>query len=159
MATYVRYQGNRSDDYRPNDEFYTPAWIFEKMGVIFDIDVAAPNDGVEWIPSKKYFTKEDDGLSQEWFGNVWMNPPFSKSKPWVQKFMSHHNGIALLPASKARWFTELWNTMDGMVWLPYDLKFIYKHQVTNGIFMPTGLFAFGKENVAALNKLGLGKVR
>lgn len=159
MATYTRYQGNRSDDYRPNDEFYTPAWIFEKMNIEFDIDVAAPKGGVEWIPAKKHFTKNDDGLSQEWSGTVWMNPPFSQSKPWVKKFMEHKNGIALLPASKARWFKELWDDIDGIAWLPYDLKFIYRHQTINGIFMPTGLFAYGKKQVDALKRLEMGKVR
>lgn len=159
MATYTRYQGNRSDGYRPNDEFYTPAWIFERLGLTFDLDVAAPEGGVDWIPKRGYFTKEIDGLSQQWHGRVWMNPPFSQSKPWVKKFIDHGNGIALLPASKARWFTELWQVMSGMVWLPYDLKFIYQHQTTNGIFMPTGLFAMGEDNKQALERLELGKVR
>jgi phage N-6-adenine-methyltransferase len=159
MATYIRYQGNRGDDYKPNDEFYTPAWIFEKMNLVFDIDVAAPVNGVEWIPSKKYFTKDDDGLNQTWKGNVWMNPPFSQSKVWVHKFMDHRQGIALLPTSKAKWFKEIWDEVDGIAMLPYDLKFIYKHQVMNGIFMPTGLFAFGKDNVKALKNIGIGRVR
>ncbi len=159
MATYIRYQGNRSDGYRPNDEFYTPAWIFEKLAIEFDVDVASPKGGVSWIPKKSYYTKQDDGLNQSWVGNVWMNPPFSQSKPWVAKFIEHGHGIALLPASKARWFRELWEVIDGMVWLPYDLKFIYQHQTTNGIFMPTGLFALGLDNVEALKRLDLGKVR
>lgn len=159
MATYIRYQGNRANDYRPNDEFYTPAWIFERLDITFDLDVASPEGGVEWIPKHAYYTKEMDGLSLEWHGRVWMNPPFSQSKPWVSKFIAHGNGIALLPASKAKWFTELWQVMSGMVWLPYDLKFIYEHQTTNGIFMPTGLFAMGEANCEALQRLGLGKVR
>ena len=154
-----KYQGNRSANYRPNDEFYTPAWVFERLDIEFDIDVAAPVGGVSWIPAKKTYAKADDGLAQDWHGNVFMNPPFSESKRWVKKFIDHGQGIALLPASKARWFVELWQQFDGMVWLPYDTKFVYQHQTTNGIFMPTGLFAFGNKNVKALNRLELGKVR
>ena len=159
MAKYIKLQGNRSDGYKPNDEFYTPAWIFEKLNLEFDLDVAAPENGIDWIPAKNHYSKMDDGLAKDWNGRVWMNPPFSQSKPWVRKFTNHANGIALLPTSKAKWFKELWDVCDGIAMLPYDLKFIYQHQTTNGIFMPTGLFAFGQDNVEALKRLDVGRIR
>ena len=36
-----------------------------------------------------YFDKEADGLSQHWFGRVWMNPPFTKGQvgKWVEKLV------------------------------------------------------------------------
>ena len=150
----MRYLGNRRADYRPNDEFYTPADIFIKLGVAFELDVAAPAGGVSWIPADHYYDKAIDGLSQKWYGNVWMNPPFSQSKAWVQRFVAHRHGIALLPASKARWFQELWREDAAMTLLPYDLKFVYEHQTTNGIFMPCFLVAFGEENKQALQRVG-----
>lgn len=150
----MRYMGNRRADYRPNDEFYTPPEIFEKMNVRFDIDVAAPEGGVQWIPADKHFDKQLNGLNQRWSGKVWMNPPFSQSKQWVTRFVEHKNGVALLPASKARWFQELWLEDVAMTLLPYDLKFIYEHQTTNGIFMPCFLVAFGMENIEAIKKVG-----
>jgi hypothetical protein len=150
----MRYMGNRRADYRPNDEFYTPADIFIKLDVGFDLDVAAPKGGVSWIPADHYYDKAIDGLSQKWYGNIWMNPPFSQSKAWVARFIEHRNGIALLPASKARWFQELWREDVAMTLLPYDLKFVYEHQTTNGIFMPCFLVAFGKANKEALEKVG-----
>ena len=150
----MRYLGNRRADYRPNDEFYTPADIFIKLDVRFDLDVAAPAGGVNWIPADHYYDKAIDGLSQKWYGNIWMNPPFSQSKAWVARFIEHRNGIALLPASKARWFQELWREDVAMTLLPYDLKFVYEHQTTNGIFMPCFLVAFGKANKEALEKVG-----
>ena len=155
----MKYQGNRNPEYKPNDEFYTPSWIFEKLNTEFDIDVASPNGGISWINAKKYFTKKTNGLNQIWYGRVWMNPPFSQSKIWVNKFVEHNNGIALLPTSKAKWFTQMWSIADGIMVLPYDLKFVYQHQTTNGIFMPTCLFALGKENRAILENSQIGRVR
>jgi hypothetical protein len=155
----AKYQGNRDPNYKPNDEFYTPSWVFEKLNTEFEIDVAAPDGGVSWINSKRYFTKEMDGLAQHWVGKVWMNPPFSQSKIWVHKFIDHGNGIALLPTSKAKWFQEIWQIVDGVVVLPYNLKFVYKHQTTNGIFMPTCLFALGKDNKTILENAKIGRVR
>ena len=92
------------------DEQYTPKWLFDRMDTHFDLDVAAPIGGSLYVPTNKYYTKDDDGLNQSWSGFVFMNPPYSKAKPWVNKFIEHGNGIALLPFSKA-----------------YKLHDLYKH--------------------------------
>ena len=49
-----------------SDDYYTPAWVFDAMGLRFDLDPASPPGGVPWIPAARYFTMEDDGLAQEW---------------------------------------------------------------------------------------------
>ena len=45
------------------DDHYTPPWIFEALNVQFDMDVSAPVGGVPWIPTKRFLTVIDDGLS------------------------------------------------------------------------------------------------
>lgn len=37
--------------------------------------------------AKNYFTKEDDGLSKNWFGNVFMNPEWEQ--PLLSQFIKH----------------------------------------------------------------------
>ena len=106
-----------------NDDWYTPKWIFDTLGLTFDIDVASPPQGVPWIPARRRFTMADDGLAQPWDGLVWMNPPFSKITPWADKFMEHGNGIAMTPFSKSKWFDRMWNVNTTIVNLPSDLKF------------------------------------
>lgn len=59
------------------DDWYTPAWIFEAMDETFDLDVASPPGGIPWLPCRRYYSLEDDGLAQPWEGFVWCNPPFS----------------------------------------------------------------------------------
>ena len=48
-----------------NDEMYTPEWIFEKLGLTFDVDVCAPENGIPWLPASKHYSIKDDGLAQE----------------------------------------------------------------------------------------------
>lgn len=80
------------------DDWYTPAWIFEAMDVTFDLDVAAPPGGVPWIPARRSFSLEDDGLAQEWEGFVWCNPPYSHVRPWATKWANHGDGLLVVSA-------------------------------------------------------------
>ena len=137
-----------------SDDYYTPKWIFDKLQITFDIDVAAPTGGCHWIPAKHYYDQQTNGLTSDWYGNVFINPPFSKTTPWVHKFMQHANGIALLPMSKSKWFNTIWNNADGIVILPYNMTFITPTNKRGSIFNLTLLFAFGKNNVDALHNIG-----
>lgn len=138
-----------------SDDYYTPAWIFDRLALTFDLDVCAPPGGVPHIPALAHFDKAADGLAQPWHGRVWMNPPYSRATPWARRFVEHGNGVALVQASKGRWFLELWRHVDGIVMLPGDIEFI-----GGRIFMPTCLAAIGAENLQALHAFGdIGRVR
>lgn len=55
-------------------DWYTPAWIFEKAGMQFDLDPCQPEVPIPWIPAKRTFSLKDNGLIQPWNGFVWLNP-------------------------------------------------------------------------------------
>lgn len=139
-----------------SDDYYTPAWVFERLGLQFDLDVAAPPGGVPWIPATRYFTMADDGLTQPWEGRVWMNPPFSAAAPWVRRFTAHRNGVALVPHSKSFWHLQLMATADGMC-APSDgyFDFVGTGKRSGAIFMPIWFAAFGDECVEAIRNLGV----
>ena len=141
------------------DEYYTPKNLFDALGLRFDLDVAAPTGGIDYLPADKYYTKQDDGLAQAWVGRVWMNPPYSNSTPWVDKFINHGNGIALVPMSKSRWFTSIWTAADAIVPMPSNSKFMLEDGSHKSVFIPTMLFAIGKDNAEALHRLNYGRVR
>lgn len=126
------------------DECYTPRWIFDDLQEEFDLDVCAPRGGVPWIPARRHYSFEDDSLSQPWEGFVWMNPPYSKTSPWWEKFRDHGNGIALIQMSKSKWFQNVWNS-DAHMGIPrrtVSIKFI-KDGKEHAVYMPVVLIGFG----------------
>jgi len=144
---------------KTSDDYYTPAWVFERMGIDFDLDVCAPPGGLPWIPAARYFTMADDGLAQEWYGRVWMNPPYSDSAPWAARWLSHRHGVALLPLTKSQWCQAVMETIDGFVYAPANFAFTThlppKGHVRPGeIIWPVFFAAFGHECVDAISRLG-----
>ena len=140
-----------------SDDYWTPKWIFDALGIEFDLDVACPPEGPPHTPAKAFYTQETDGLASAWWGNVWMNPPFSKANDWVYKFMKHKQGICLVPMSKSRWFDALWKDAEAAMALPYNLRFGGHNR--GSIFICCIMFAYGKQNIEALNNSGIGRVR
>jgi len=132
-----------------SDDYYTPKWIFDALGLHFDLDVASPPHPTN-VPCDRYYTQEDNGLASPWFGRVWCNPPFSKPTPWVDRWLEHGNGLLLCPMSKSRWFDRLWSDPNvGAVSLPPSIKFDQ-----GSIFMPTMIWAIGHDNIRALGNIG-----
>jgi hypothetical protein len=141
-----------------NDDLYTPKWIFDQIGLKFDLDVCASNNKNIVVPADKRYTIEDDGLSSPWFGRVWMNPPFSKPRPWAEKFLAHGNGIALLPLSgNSIWWRNLWNSEAAVVMVKPNTGFINTEGEEKKIMYGISLWAVGEENIQALREFS--KVR
>ena len=137
-----------------SDDAYTPPWVFERLGLRFDLDVAAPAGGIPWIPADRYLTIEDDALACDWHGRVWMNPPYSKPKPWVTRFLDHGNGVALMPTTNGEWFMRLWDSSCGFVALP-PVHFIKNgHPSRAALPSRCWLIAIGEENIEACARLG-----
>lgn len=133
-----------------SDDYYTPPWLFETMALEFDLDVCSPPGGIAWVPAARYYTQTDDGLLQPWAGRVWMNPPYSKPSPWVDRFIEHANGVALLPFAKSAWFDRLWNAADAIT-----APGVHASKFIGGpIFMPVFLAAFGAPSVDAITRVG-----
>lgn len=66
--------------YTGNEEWYTPKKYIdmarEVLGRI-DIDPASNAFANQTVQATTYYTKEDDGLTKEWQGKMWLNPPYS----------------------------------------------------------------------------------
>jgi ParB family chromosome partitioning protein len=78
-----------------NNEWYTPAEDIERarkvLGAI-DLDPASSAVAQKVVRAVKFFTREDDGLAQEWSGRVWLNPPYAKGgiEPFVAKLVAEY---------------------------------------------------------------------
>jgi len=144
----------------PKDECYTPKWLFDAMAITFDLDVASSYHDLIAVPSHNRFTIQDNGLERDWYGRVWMNPPFSKVTPWIDKWLDHNNGICLVPlSSNGRWVNKLWDSDAACMYLPANMAF----QGASGHIVKmrwrTAMWALGKDNIEALERTKIGKVR
>lgn len=95
---------------RSDDEWYTPGWLFDALGLRFDIDVCAPTDRTHCaVPAERFFTEADDGLAQDWDGLVWCNPPYSNPTPWGLRMIEHGEGLLLshVPIN-GLWCLQVW---------------------------------------------------
>jgi len=111
-------------------------------------------------PALHYYDKQSDGLKSKWWGNVWMNPPYSEPTPWVEKFLDHKQGIALLPITRGRWWDRLWNESGAILPTAYNLKFERPNgEAAKPITFRTALYAIGETNITALKMSGLGRIR
>ena len=138
-----------------NDEWL----ILARLGT-FDLDPCAPVVR-PWPTAATHYTKENDGLSQPWFGRVWLNPPFGREAvKWLRKLAKHGNGIALVPArTETLWFYEcVWCSADGVLFLTSRPHFHYvdgsKAKANSGA--PICLVAYGMTNINPLERSGLG---
>lgn len=142
-----------------SDQHFTPSSIFEKLNLTFDLDVAAYHSQ-NHVPAKAIYCKCcHDGLKESWSGLVWMNPPYSKPTPWVEKFLAHANGLALLPITRGRWWDSIWQSEGLIIPSAYNFKFERPDGVKRDITFRTMLFAIGQTATTALQQSGLGRVR
>lgn len=139
-------------------DWYTPKWVFDAIGLNFDLDPCQPVGGVQWIPAAKHYTIEDDGLLSPWTGRVWLNPPYGKhTKDWLAKMHSHRNGIALVFArTDCAWFHNYCAKADAILFLSGRIRFVDGLQITSSGGPGSGsmLIAWGSECVAALQRMG-----
>ena len=97
-------------------DYQTPMVLLDaikrRLGIeSFAIDLAASADNTA---ASRYFTSENNALEQNWTiaigdGWGWMNPPFGKMEPWVEKCAAEGDEgtkiAVLLPASiGAKWW-------------------------------------------------------
>ena len=142
-----------------SDEWYTPKYIFDAMGVEFDMDVAPARYGKSFVPAEDWSV---DGLNLSWKGFVWMNPPFGPRNgllPWLRKFFRHGDGVALTPdRTSAPWWQESAEQADAVLFVSPRVRF-FRPDGTTGAQPSNGttLFAAGGNGVEALrNAASLG---
>lgn len=110
------------------DEWSTPQALFDKLNGTFKFTLD-PCATPENAKCAKFYTKEQDGLKQDWEGEtVWCNPPYGREiGRWVKKCAEHYGvAVMLLPArTDTRWWHEYIanNTTASVRFIKGRLKF------------------------------------
>ena len=105
------------------DLWSTPQEFFDKLNeeFAFELDVCADDSNHK---VNKYFTKETNGLEQDWYPNIcWMNPPYGREiKHWVKKaYEESLKGAVVVCLLPARTDTSWWH---DYVMKSNDIRFI-----------------------------------
>ncbi len=121
------------EDALDSDAWYTPEWIFDGLGVEFDLDVASPAEPTSWLPAKHRYTVADDGLTQPWFGLVWCNPPYSAPTAWCRKWAEHESGFLLIRADlSTSGPARAFSAATSLYVAPKRIQFVNGHGVGSG---------------------------
>ena len=110
-----------------SSEWYTPDVVLDAarraMGGTFDLDPASSPEAQLSVQADRFFTVQNDGLSQPWTARrLWLNPPYgaytngsSKQGAWVEKLLGEHTAkrveqavLLVRSSTSAVWFSRLW---------------------------------------------------
>lgn len=119
-----------------NNEWYTPSNIIElarnTMGSI-DTDPSSCEIAQQTVKASTYWTKETNGLDKPWYGNVWMNPPYSAAliKLFSSKLNHEYSAgntksfITLTNnATETQWFKQLYDVSSVLCFLTKRVRFL-----------------------------------
>lgn len=108
-------------------EWFTPPEYIKAVHQVLngiELDPASCAMANQTVQAKRYFTKEEDGLSQEWRGRIFLNPPYGRAgtsrqvgqtELWINKLLHEwragHIQAAILLVNASlykQWFAPLW---------------------------------------------------
>lgn len=112
-----------------SNEWYTPAFLIEAARETMekiDLDPASCDYANQAIKAETIYTEDQDGLTQPWYGCMWMNPPYGKDdetnrsnqERWLNRLIEEYhdpNGhldqaiIILNAVTDRKWFARLWD--------------------------------------------------
>ncbi len=102
-------------------EWYTPKRYIEAARQVLggiDLDPASNAAANRVVGAKTFYSRTDDGMSKEWRGRVWLNPPYMRdvTGDWTARLAEQycsgitHSAILLINAATERgWFRPLWD--------------------------------------------------
>jgi hypothetical protein len=135
------------------DEWLTPPWILKALGE-FDLDPCHPHpDSAPWFCAPHIYTA--NGLEKEWFGRVWMNPPYgAETGKWLKKLSDHGNGTALVFArtETEMFFEHVWGKASAILFIQGRLFFhhVSGERAKNNSGAPSCLISYGEEEAQRL---------
>jgi len=153
------------DSVNESKEWYTPTKLLNKIGIDWDLDPASSVKANTLVKAKTFYTKESNGLSKDWFGNVWLNPPYGKDVPiWLDKALQEHekndvNVCALVfSRTDTLWFHDYATKFDQICFMKGRIAFVKAETMEKGSTSGAGsmLLTVGEQLSEAVRKAELG---
>ena len=110
------------------EEWLTPPELIKALGE-FDLDPCAPTPETRpWDTAKNHYCIRDNGLTKDWRGRVWCNPPYgSETGKWLARCAEHKNATALIFArtETKQFFENIWGKATAVVFLKGRISFYH----------------------------------
>jgi hypothetical protein len=137
------------------NEWLTPPEVLRALGP-FDLDPCAPTSR-PWDMAREHYSSS--GLERQWFGRVWLNPPYGPHlAKWLAKMCGHKNGIALTFArTETRVFQQhVFPQATLLLFIAGRLRF-WRPDGTEGdcAAAPSVLIAYDEANARVLRASGI----
>lgn len=135
------------------NSWFTPPAIIEALGgwQSFDLDPATAADA-PFRTAMASYTQETNGLTQAWFGRVWLNPPYSNPEigEFMRRMADHDHGMALIFARTETqvFFETVWRRASGLLFLEGRVNFHYPdgRRAAKNSGAPSVICAYGSDD-------------
>jgi phage N-6-adenine-methyltransferase len=137
-------------------EWYTPPEYIELARTVLgniDLDPASSAQAQKTVRAGRYFTEGDDGLTREWRGRVWLNPPYSQPliSHFVKKLVDEVGAGNVTEAillthsyTDTKWFHASFAAASAVCFTSGRIKFIDPHGERASPTMGQAFHYFGK---------------
>lgn len=109
------------------DDWYTPPPVVAAARAVMggiDLDPASCEEANRVVRADTFWTAQDSPLGRDWFGRVWLNPPYSDGQ--VRRFVDYlhaqiPNVDAALVVQPCNTSAASWRSLrraDAVCWLP-----------------------------------------
>jgi phage N-6-adenine-methyltransferase len=133
----------------------TPNDIFDELNRVFNftLDVCA-NENNHKLDN--YYSIKEDGLSQDWEGSCYMNPPYGREiGNWIKKAYEESlkgaKVVALIPArTDTNWFQYCWKA-DYLYFIKGRVKFLQNGKSIGSATFPSVIVIWNHKEEIKLN--------
>lgn len=139
------------------NEWYTPQKYIESARKVLgsiNLDPASSELANKYVRAEVFYDESTDGLSQDWNGSVWMNPPYAQ--PHIEQFMlklsdeyfngNISSGIALTHNyTDTKWFQYAQARADALCFTKGRIAFVNPAGEKAAPTQGQAFFYFGKD--------------
>jgi len=121
----------------------------------FDLDPCSL-DPRPWSTALHHIAPPLNGLAHEWFGRVWLNPPYTATEigEWLRRMAEHNHGTALIFArtDTQAFMHHVWQKADSLLFLYGRLNFHHASgfRALKNSGAPSVLCAYGPDDTERL---------
>lgn len=138
-----------------NNEWYTPEKYIEMARAVLgeiELDPASSETANKTVKADCFYTEQDDGLSKQWRGKVWMNPPYGTDLigKFTEKFADEYTagsiteGIVLVNnATETAWFSYLVEAAAAVVFPHGRIRYYSPTKESNAPLQGQAFIYFG----------------